>query len=454
VSRFRWIAAGRTGARAGVMALVVAVATGSYFMVAALAAPAIPAPVITGAPHDPTASTSATFTYTDSQPGVSFLCSLDGRGFALCPAAGIRYLGLHSGDHSFAVEASRGVSVSSPTTYSWQVDTTRPVVSVTFPRTGTDSPAQWSAGCSPPGVCGTASDPIGLQFVAVAIYQWSSRKFWTGTAFASSSAVYNQAVGTTNWRYGFTPPQPGEYTVLVQATDPARNTTFSQTVFSYRVPTLPAPVITKAPRNPTMATGAEFRFTDADWPLVRFWCSLDSGPTRPCTSDWLDPWVEGRIRYRHLASGQHCFSVYVTDWAGHSSPATKYCWTIGTTGQNFTVGGDLTTPLYPGTSEPLDLTFTNPNSAPITIPAGGVGPANITFATNNPGCAGSNFEVSQALTVSVTVPAGQTTPISLSELGVSPADWPVITMINTNSNQDACEGATVTLTYSGIEATG
>ena len=43
---------------------------------------------------------------------------------------------------------------------------------------------------------------------------------------------------------------------------------------------------------------------------------------------------------------------------------------------------------------------------------------------------------------------------SLHDLGVPQADWPVITMLNTNTNQDACQGATLTLTYSGIEATG
>jgi len=44
--------------------------------------------------------------------------------------------------------------------------------------------------------------------------------------------------------------------------------------------------------------------------------------------------------------------------------------------------------------------------------------------------------------------------VSLSALGVPQAKWPRIAMLETNTNQDACQGAHLTLTYSGIEATG
>ena len=118
------------------------------------------------------------------------------------------------------------------------------------------------------------------------------------------------------------------------------------------------------------------------------------------------------------------------------------------------MGGDLTTPLYPGVSEPLDLTFTNPNPGPITIAAGGITSANIAIRTNAPACAASNFEVSHGLNVSITIPAHTTPAVSLASLGTKQADWPVISMINTSANQDACEGAALTFTYSGIEATG
>ena len=150
----------------------------------------------------------------------------------------------------------------------------------------------------------------------------------------------------------------------------------------------------------------------------------------------------------------HCFHVYAIDRAGRVGPITKSCWTIGTVTQNFAVGGNLTRPLYPGTSQRLNLTFTNPSSAPITIPGGGISASDITITSHARGCASSNFAVTQGLASAVTIPAHRLTPESLSALRVPQGDWPVIEMIETNTNQDACQGAKLTLTYSGIEATG
>ena len=86
--------------------------------------------------------------------------------------------------------------------------------------------------------------------------------------------------------------------------------------------------------------------------------------------------------------------------------------------------------------------------------AGGVTNASITISTNVAACPASNFTVSQGLLASITIPAQTTVPVSLMSLGIPQADWPVLTMINTNTNQDACQGATLTLHYAGIEATG
>jgi hypothetical protein len=116
---------------------------------------------------------------------------------------------------------------------------------------------------------------------------------------------------------------------------------------------------------------------------------------------------------------------------------------------NFSITGNVIPKLYPGTGQKVDLVFTNPNPSPITIAAGAV---TITISTSATLCPASpNFAVTQGLATGVTVPAGATK--SLSDLGIAPADWPVITMVETHSNQDACAGATLTLHYSG-SATG
>jgi hypothetical protein len=279
---------------------------------------------------------------------------------------------------------------------------------------------------------------------------------------------------------------------------------------------LPAPVIVQYPANPTYATTALFTFTDADWPDVTFHCYLGEPPARPCTRSSAPPArhrigkprkvnkskkrkhhkhrtarhhhgrrhkptsnrrdisvgrVEGEQRYSGLTIGLYCFFVYATDKAGARSRTSQYCWEVqghpppyppphprpphpSPSLLGLTVGGNLSTPLFPGASESLDLTFTNPNSVPLTIPSGNLAASNITVTSTQAGCPNSDFEVVQGLTASVTIPAGQVTPISLADLSIPAGDWPVIEMVETGTNQDACEGAPLTLTYSGIEATG
>ena len=213
-----------------------------------------------------------------------------------------------------------------------------------------------------------------------------------------------------------------------------------------------APRLTSYPSDPSADTNPTFKFTDSSWPNVSFTCWLDSAKHKDCTGNAT---VEGKWQFRNLTGGMHCFSVYAASKTGRAGPTTRYCWIIETPAHGgFAVGGDLATPLYPGTSQPLDLTFTNPGSSQVTIPSGGISASNITITSNAAGCASSNFAVAQGLTAAVTIRAHTTSPTSLSTLGVPQADWPVIEMIETNTNQDACQGATLTLTYSGIEATG
>jgi hypothetical protein len=116
-----------------------------------------------------------------------------------------------------------------------------------------------------------------------------------------------------------------------------------------------------------------------------------------------------------------------------------------TNSANFTISGDVTTRFFPGTSQKVDLVFTNPNPSPITVASGAIA---ITISTSLADCSASaNFAVEQGLTSSVTVPANSTE--SLADLGVAQVYWPVITMIETHTNQDACKGVSLTLLYSG-----
>jgi hypothetical protein len=84
-----------------------------------------PAPTITSSPANPTNQTSASFSFSDTQAGVTFLCQLDTAAFTACTSP-ISYAGpLAQGSHVFSVEAqdSSG-NQSSPTSYSWTINTT------------------------------------------------------------------------------------------------------------------------------------------------------------------------------------------------------------------------------------------------------------------------------------------------------------------------------------------
>jgi hypothetical protein len=92
---------------------------------------------------------------------------------------------------------------------------------------------------------------------------------------------------------------------------------------------------------------------------------------------------------------------------------------------------------------------TNPRDLAINIAAGGI---SVAITTGQTGCsAAGNFVITHGLLDPITIPAGSTR--SLSQLGLAIDRWPVLSMIETNTNQDACRGAVIVLTYSGT-ATG
>ena len=113
-------------------------------------------------------------------------------------------------------------------------------------------------------------------------------------------------------------------------------------------------------------------------------------------------------------------------------------------GIHFTVAGNATEVLYPGTSSPIDLIFSNETRKPITLPATAI---TVTVTSPSSGCpAARNFQVE-------TVRAGLRIPprsagVSLSSLGITPGRWPHIKMRTTGVTQDACQGLTLTLHYS------
>jgi len=81
-----------------------------------------PETTIDSGPDLTTVSTSATFSFSSNEPGVTFACSLDGAPFTSC-AAPAEYSGLTVGAHQFQVQATDAESLTDPTpaTYNWTI---------------------------------------------------------------------------------------------------------------------------------------------------------------------------------------------------------------------------------------------------------------------------------------------------------------------------------------------
>lgn len=80
-----------------------------------------PVPEIGSTPPNPSNSSSATFTFSDDDSSLSFLCQIDGGGYSPCQS-GQTYTGLTDGLHTFSVEATDGSGhVSAPASYPWTV---------------------------------------------------------------------------------------------------------------------------------------------------------------------------------------------------------------------------------------------------------------------------------------------------------------------------------------------
>jgi arylsulfatase A-like enzyme len=110
-----------------------------------------PAPTFTSTPANPSGA-SVSFSFTDTEAGVTFRCALDSATPATCVSP-VALTGLAGGGHTFSVTAVDGAGhVSAPATFSWQVtvDTTPPVVTMKTPTPDTllvarSVSATWSA---------------------------------------------------------------------------------------------------------------------------------------------------------------------------------------------------------------------------------------------------------------------------------------------------------------------
>lgn len=404
-----------------------------------------PTPRIGSHPARVTASSSARFTLSDSQKRARLSCALDSKKFAPCTTLA-SYQHVADGRHRFVVRAMDSAGHASDAAgYEWTVDRGSPSTTISFPADDALlSAAGYRAGCSSRGgVCGTASDRVPVSSVTVSIRQNQSRKYWNGQSFNSRetflAASLTAIKGGAAWFYKLGLPVPdGSYTLDVHARDALGNQTDpryeTSATFTIDTTAPPKPIITSEPMNPTSQTSASFSFVDTQ--SKSFQCQLDASAFKPCGSP---------TSYTGLSVGPHTFTVLALDSVGNLSAPASYVWIVQDSGQGqpFAISGGASSPLYPGAaSSGIALKLTNPNTIPIVVTA----LQTSLQATGRAGCQPDWFTIAQASIPAggITVPAGGA--VTLPTQGASP---PSIRLLESGSDQDACKGTTLTLSYTG-----
>ncbi len=272
-----------------------------------------PDTAITAQPTDPSASASAAFSFTGSDPGgsgiASFECQLDGGSFVACTSPEI-LSGLTDGAHTFRVRAidAAGNVDPTPAQNGWTVDTTAPDTSITA-QPGNPSA---SAGAS---FAFTGSDAGGSG-----VASFECQLDGGGFAACTTPQAY---VGLT----------AGQHTFQVRAIDSVGNVDATPASYTWTIDTAaPDTTLTTTPPNPSSGSGASFAFTGSDTGgsgVASFECRLDGAAFAPCTSPQA---------YTGLTDGSHSFDVRAVDGAGNvdASPAS-YTWTVDTSGPDTTI---------------------------------------------------------------------------------------------------------------------
>ena len=250
-----------------------------------------PTPTINSSPPDPSSSTNASFSFSDTEVGVTFRCKLDGGALQRLhfPEELQRS---RRGRHSFQVKARDAAgNESAPASYGWTIDSAAP------PTPTIDS--------SPPDPSASASASFSFSDSEAGV-SFPCKLDGGGFSTCSSPQSYNGLA-------------EGGHSFQVKARDALGNESASAS-YSWTVDTLapPTPTINSSPPDPSSSTNASFSFSDTE-AGVTFRCKLDGGALSDCTSP---------KSYSGLAEGGHSFQVRARDAAGNESAPASYGWTV------------------------------------------------------------------------------------------------------------------------------
>ncbi|MBJ7458187.1 MAG: hypothetical protein JHD02_03265, partial [Thermoleophilaceae bacterium] len=350
-----------------------------------------PVPSLTG-PADPSALTTASFTFSDTEAGVTFECSRDGGSFAGCTSPQ-NLTGFANGPHSYAVRATDAVgNTSAAAVHNWVVDTAGFSVSILSGPSGTVNTtnnsftfvasvtagtsyecslngAAYSACTSPysTGVLGQGAQTFAVRATNTGDTTDPDTRSFTIDSIGPAVAISSPS-GTTgpNVTLAFTAVDPttpvtttcqldadaatscttgqaysglstGSHTIVVTATDGASNVTVEPVTWTVDATPPPVPSVS-GPTGTVGSTNAAISFTDTE-AGVAFECSEDGAAYATCSTP---------VSLTGLAQGAHSYAVRAKDAFGNTSASSTINWTVDTlappapsvSGPSGTVGSD------------------------------------------------------------------------------------------------------------------
>ncbi|MCV0404469.1 MAG: DNRLRE domain-containing protein [Chloroflexi bacterium] len=329
-----------------------------------------PDTTITSNPSNPSNSANASFSFTATEAGSTFECSLDGAAFTTCTSPQA-YSGLADGSHTFQVRAKDAANNTDPTPaqFTWTIDTSAPPTptTVTFnPQAdtymrqasplstfgtaatlvadGVDGGGATEAVVRFPvtGVNGTVQQALLRIFVTnktnggPSIYlsdpnwtegtvNWNTRPTRIGNPVATSGAIATgwyqfdvTSAVTTNGDISFT-FAPNSSDGLDFSSREGSNRPQLVVTYGGSDTTPPETTILSGPSGASGSSTATFEFKSSEANST-FACSLDGAAFTSCSSPKT---------YTSLANGEHTFAVRATDASNNTdpSPATR-AWTI------------------------------------------------------------------------------------------------------------------------------
>ncbi len=347
-----------------------------------------PSVTISSHPANPSNDTSPSFTFSATE-GASFQCKLDSGSFVACTSPK-GYNNLADGSHTFTVKATDAAGNTGEASYTWLLETTLPIVTLT------EKPSQ-------------ASKSPGASFAFTASKPATFECKLDGGAFATcmSPTSYSNLAD-------------GSHTFSVKATDTVGNVG-PETTFTWTIDTvLPVATITQKPSNPSNDASPTFAFSASE--AASFQCKLDAAAFTPCTSP--KSYTPG--------DGSHTFTVKATDAAGNTGEAT-YGWTIDTVAPTATI---TQKPNNPSNVKSPTFAFSASEAASFRCKLDGGSFATCTSPTSYSGLP----DGSHTFTVKATDAAGNTGEASYNWL--LETDLPIATLTQTPTDPSKSSSAT------------